>query len=193
MLQPILQDGKWNKVKRKGFTLLEVLVVFILVSLIFVVVYESFKVTGEGGVIFIRKGDRLSSRLELFYRLKHQLEGVLKNFGVKKENSTWIVSFVTTQGEFYRGVVLANYFFKNNRIYYCEYPYYPGELFKCKKERGFIGKVKKFDMKVLYNGKWLDLRKDIKEKGIFIGIPEKVKIRLGDIWFVAITRVKTKY
>jgi prepilin-type N-terminal cleavage/methylation domain-containing protein len=179
--------------KKKGFTLLEVLIVFILVSLIFVVIYESFKITGEGGFLFSKKGDELSFKLELFYRLKHQLEGVLKNFGMKKENSTYILSFVTSQGEIYRGVVSANYFFKDNKIFYCENPYYSGELFKCKKEKSFLGRVQNWDIKVLYNGRWFDIKEDVREERPFIGIPEKVKVSLNDTKLVAIIRVSTKY
>ncbi len=197
--------------KTKAFTLLEVLVVLLLVSLIFTVVFSVFRSTGIGALSLTKDAEALKQKAFLKYRLKHQLEGLIRDFELKKEEDGEIyLSFVTSVGEVYSGVVQVYYRFADNKLFYCEKPFQNVEAdfisahnisggdkpllyrvfqnsFSCEKKEYVVGNFNKFKVRVFYRGRWYS------EEESFRGKPEKVEITLDNTKLIAIVRVGQVY
>ncbi len=165
---------------KKGFTLFEILVVLLLVSILFGVVISVVRSVGQGSLVIKEEAEKLREKVYLAYRLKHQLEGLKRNLILKKDEENFYLAFVTSSGEVYPGVVKVRYRFSEGKLFYCESLYTFNDLLSCEKDsETLVGHFKSFKVKVFYRGRWYPEDKD------FSGIPEKVKIFLDDTQIIA--------
>ena len=186
MKQFILIFTKKNKktFSNRGFTLLEVLITLSIFSLIFLAVVMVFRVTGGGSLEVRKNAEVLYQQIYLTYRLRNQLEGVLRSLAFKKEENTLYLGFITSYGEVYPGVVSVRYKYKDGVLFYCEKPYPYGDILSCEEEKEYqLGNFENFNIQVFYKGKWFE-----PEKG-FKGLPKKVKIEIENIKIIVPIRV----
>ncbi len=169
---------------RKGFTLLEILVVLLLLSLIFGTVVTVFRTAGQGALLLKRDAERLYQRAFLAYRLRHQLEGLLRSFRLEKREGTLYMGFVTSSGENYPGVVQVRYRYSGGELFYCEKPYPEGEILSCEAGREIrLASLESFEIEIFQGGRWRS-----GEEG-FSGRPEKIAFTLEDLKMVVPVRV----
>ncbi|HFC98621.1 MAG TPA: prepilin-type N-terminal cleavage/methylation domain-containing protein [Thermosulfurimonas dismutans] len=168
----------------RGFTLLEVLVVLLLLALIFGAVITVFRTAGRGALTLQRDAERLSRRTLLSYRLRYQLEGLLRSFRLERREDVLYMGFVTSVGETYPGVVQVRYRYKGKELFYCEKPYPYGEILSCDESREIsLGTFENFKVMVFHGGRWWS-----EEEGFF-GTPEKVEVDLEDTRMIVPVRV----
>ncbi len=168
----------------RGFTLLEVLVVLLLLSLIFGTVVTTFPTAGRGALTLRRDADRLYQRVFLTYRLRHQIEGILRSFRLEKREDGLYMGFITSSGETYRGVVQVRYRYDGKELFYCENPYPYGEILSCDEGKEIsLGTFEDFRVKVFHGGRWWP-----EDEG-FSGMPEKVEVDLEDTRMIVPVRV----
>ncbi|NPA40002.1 MAG: prepilin-type N-terminal cleavage/methylation domain-containing protein [Thermodesulfobacteria bacterium] len=162
-----------NKVER-GFTLVEVLVVLILVSLLFSVILLVFKVAGIHGIIYEREAEKLRNEAFLFYELKHQLESS-QGIEVKRVGNRVILEITTPDGESVPGIVDACYIYANQTLYYEEKLHGLEEKDFCTLLKNPVARVLKLKIRIRKAGKIYT-----EEEG-FKGIPDEVRLTLDDV------------
>ncbi len=157
----------------KGFTLLEVLVVLILVSLIFSVVLTVVKGIGGGALELKNQAEELKNNIYLSFRIKQQLESLYRNLALEQREDGLYLGFVTASGEVYRGIVKVRYRFSDGKLFYCESLYTYNDLLSC--ENGheyFLTKLNNFKVRIFYRGKWFEGKN-------FYGQPEKIEVYIN--------------
>ncbi|NPB05280.1 MAG: prepilin-type N-terminal cleavage/methylation domain-containing protein [Aquificae bacterium] len=107
-----------------GFTLVEVLVVVILLSLVLSTVLFLYKSAFDASGTLLKESERLERISSLYWDLTRAVYGAKR---LKLVNGTELY-LITTGGKFYRGVVKAAYVFKNRTLYYYEFPYPYGSI-----------------------------------------------------------------
>jgi len=172
--------------RNRGFTLPEVLVVLLLISLIFGAVLAVLVSVGRGSLEADRRAGELDRRAFLLYRLRHQLEGALRGLRLERREDGLYLAFVTPVGEVHPGVVGVRYRYAEGRLYYCENPYPRADLLFCEEGKEFsLGDFEDFEVRVFSQGKW--------REGFGGGLPEKVEILLGDSRMVIPLRVGERF
>jgi len=156
---------------KKAFTLLEMLITLMLVSLIFSLILILLKAVGVEGVIWGKKSEKLFRQIDTFFQLKHQLEGLSSplKFEIQKKQKKLI--FSSTQGISFRGLVDVCYVYEDGILYYSEKVSGLKKKNFCRNDLTPIGGFGNFSVKVFVRGKWI--------KGSFLESPEKVIIKLG--------------
>lgn len=172
------------KKNNRGFTLLEILAVLLLLSLIFGTVVTVFRTAGRGALSIRQDAERLYQRVFLTYRLRHQIEGLLRSFRLEKREDGLYLGFITSSGETYRGVVQVRYRYSGKELFYCEKPYPHGEILSCDEAREVsLGTFEDFRVKVFSGGRWWP-----EDEG-FQGMPEKIEVDLEDTRIIVPVRV----
>ncbi len=167
--------------KKKGFTLLELLIVLILLSIVFTVVLSVIKSVGQGSIFLKKQAETLKKKAYIYYTLKHQLEDIKRMLVFKKdEEGDVYLGFITTLGEVYPAVVKVRYRFDKGKLFYCESLYTYDNFLSCENNtETLLGYFKRFKVRIFYRGKWYSEGKS------FSGIPEKVEVILGNTPIIA--------
>jgi len=158
----------------KGFTLIEVLIVLMLISLLFSVVLLVFKVAGIHGIIYEKEAEILRNEAVLFYKLKHQLESS-ENINLEKRGKEIILKILTPDGESISGLVDACYIYANNTLYYEEKLNGLKEKDFCTSLKNPIARIRKFKVQIFKAG-----RTYTEDTG-FTGIPDKIRLELNNL------------
>ncbi|WP_297057601.1 prepilin-type N-terminal cleavage/methylation domain-containing protein [Thermosulfurimonas sp.] len=168
----------------RGFTLLEILVVLLLLSLIFGTVVAVFRSAGRGALTLQQDAEHLYRKILLSYRLRYQIEGLLRSFRLERREDGLYMGFITSVGETYPGVVQVRYRYEDKELFYCEKPYPYGEIFSCDEgQEVSLGIFENFKIKVFYKGRWWS-----EDEGFF-GSPEKVEVNLEGTRMIVSVRV----
>jgi prepilin-type N-terminal cleavage/methylation domain-containing protein len=153
----------------KGFTLLEVLVVLVLVGLIFTLVLTVFWRITETSSEVSKRASKLQRETTLYWQLTRSF------FGTKRlavVNGTQIYA-ITTGGSLFKGTVWCAYLYRNGTLYYYEYPYPPPYSIK---------EIPREASEIIL-GKFKSVKFSARKGGIFYsnfeGKPDTVKVELN--------------
>ena len=108
----------------KAFTLLEILVVILILSVFFSTLTFLFKSSFDTASEVLTKNRELQRDIDIFWQLTRAIYGAQK---LLLHNGSELY-LITTGGIFYPGVVKAVYLYKNGTLYYYEFPYPYGSL-----------------------------------------------------------------
>ncbi len=143
---------------RKGFTLLEVLIVVALFVVLFAAIEFMFTGTLFSALEISGKVDKETSALSLYSQMNRQL---FSRFNPKKENFLLTenrLSFYTLSPVFFEGGVRAEYLFNGTergvRVIYEEFPCPDGRLGTKGKKKMDFGVFDNVSFSVFQNGEW---------------------------------------
>ena len=105
---------------KKGFTLVEVLVVLILISLLFSFLFIAFFQSVQSSLNIEKSANQIKKQANLYWFLE-KLVYTAQNFSII--NGTAIY-FKGPCGLFHKGIVKCALIYKKPWLYYYEYPYY---------------------------------------------------------------------
>jgi prepilin-type N-terminal cleavage/methylation domain-containing protein len=134
----------------KAFTLLEILVVILILSVFFSTLTFLFKNSFDSAVGLLEKNSKLQRDINIFWQLTRAIYGA-KRLILRNGTDLYLI---TTGGLFYPGVVKSVYLYKNGTLYYYEFPYPYGPLESYNSsELKTLGRFDKFALWAVYGGR----------------------------------------
>lgn len=157
-----MSDTRLNR----GFTLLEVLVVLVLVGLTFSTLLLLLRRGVDTGTGITRYSENLISEASLFWDLQRKIFGARK---IKVEGNS--LYMITTGGNLYPGVVKSAYLFRNGILFYYEFPYPYGALEEVEEDRlQEVGRFEEFSVRAI------ERRRELTR---YEGLPPYVRVRVN--------------
>ncbi|MEJ5339282.1 MAG: type II secretion system protein [Aquificaceae bacterium] len=151
---------------KRGFTLLEVLLVITLIGVFFGVLSYSFYSSVRNSYLLLESAELTKEEALLFWNLQKKLVGAVDLY--MRKDALFVI---TSSGDYYEGVVKCAYLYKDGWLYYYEFPYPYGEITFYEEDRLIkLGRFDEFSFRVYANGQYLEE---------FRGIPQWVEVRLG--------------
>jgi|GEM_PF-719466 prepilin-type N-terminal cleavage/methylation domain-containing protein len=151
---------------RKGFTLLEVLLVLTLVSLLFGVLSYSFYSFLTNSTKLLADSEKLKEEASLLLDIQRKVLSAQTLYMEKDK-----LFMITSAGSYYEGVVKCAYIYKDRTLYYYEFPYPYGDIRFYEEDKLIkLGRFNAFSIRAYEKGHFSD---------IFQGIPEIVYVRLN--------------
>lgn len=156
-----------NLKDKKGFTLIEVLIVIILIGLIFSLLSMIFYSNINNSLNLILESERLKKEASFFWNIQRKIASA-KEIHLDKGN----LYMLTTAGDYYEGVVKSAYIFRDGNLFYYEFPYPYGDLRFYEEDKLYnLGKFKNFNILAFKNEKKYDE---------FIGFPDYFLVEYDD-------------
>lgn len=144
---------------KKGFTLIEVLIVIVLIGLIYSLLSMIFYSNIGNSLNIISDSEKLKREANFFWNIQRKVASA-KEIYLNKGN----IYMLTTAGDYYEGLVKSAYILKEGNLYYYEFPYPYGDLRFYEEYRlNNVGKVEKFQILAFKNENKYDE---------FIGFPD---------------------
>ncbi|RMH79738.1 MAG: prepilin-type N-terminal cleavage/methylation domain-containing protein [Acidobacteria bacterium] len=151
---------------KRGFTLLEVLLVLVLMSIFLGMLTYSFYSTLKNSYAIVELSELTKEEAKLLWNLQRKLSGALELY-VKKDS----LFMLTSAGDYYQGVVKCAYIFKDGWLYYYEFPYPYGELTFYEEDRLIrVGRFEGFQIRAYVMGNHLEE---------YRGVPEVLEFKIG--------------
>jgi len=116
--------GKVGGTFKDSFTLVEVLIVLLLISLTFSILFFSFSRIISYSLHVSSEAERIKGELMLFWELTRAFTGARK-FLLQEGRKVFLL---TSGGSIYRGLVKKAFIYKDGSIYTYEFPYGAGSL-----------------------------------------------------------------
>ena len=152
---------------KRGFTLLEVLLVLILMGVFFSVLSYSFYSSTRNSYFMLESAELLKGEIFLFWDLQRKLTGATDLY-VKKDG----LFMVTSSGDYYQGLVKCAYVYRDGWLYYYEFPYPYGDITFYEEDKLVrVGRFEELSFRAFFNGQFFDE---------FRGLPQWVDIRFKD-------------
>lgn len=108
---------------KKGFTLIEVLIVILLIGFIYSLLSMIFYSNIGNSLNIISDSEKLKREAIFFWNIQRKVASA-KEIYLNKGN----LYMLTTAGDFYEGLVKSAYIFREGNLYYYEFPYPYGDL-----------------------------------------------------------------
>lgn len=141
-----------NLKNKRGFTLIEVLIVVILIGLIFSLLSMIFYSNINNSLHLILESEKLQREASLFWNIQRKIASA-KEIQLDKGN----LHMLTTAGDYYEGVVKSTYIFRDGNLFYYEFPYPFGDLRFYEEDKLYnLGKFKNFNIWAFKNEKRYD-------------------------------------
>lgn len=127
---------------KKGFTLIEVLIVIVLIGLIYSLLSMIFYSNIGNSLNIISDSEKLKREANFFWNIQRKVASA-KEIYLNKGN----IYMLTTAGDYYEGLVKSAYIFREGNLYYYEFPYPYGDLrFYEEDKLNNLGKIDKFQI-----------------------------------------------
>jgi prepilin-type N-terminal cleavage/methylation domain-containing protein len=112
-------------VKKKGFTLIEVLIVLTVIALVFTLLSTVFYSNIQNSLNLLLSSEKLKTEADLFWNMQRKVFSAQEIYLAKGE-----LYMTTSAGDYYQGVVKSAYIYKykEQKLFYYEFPYPYGEL-----------------------------------------------------------------
>ncbi len=165
----------------KGFTLLELLIVVVLISIVFsiggMVFINNLKSFSDFNIGLAEKSLEIGFVNQLSSQMFSKYEGKPTNFVLTNSS----LSFYTYYPVIFDGLVRAEYTFEKDEngivtVKYEEFPYVDGKLGTSGLKEIFIGKYNNISIEVLQNGVWEKIYKHKK-------FPQIVKLKINSFTY----------
>ncbi len=144
---------------KKGFTLIEVLIVILLIGLIYSILSMIFYSNIGNSLNIISDSEKLKREANFFWNIQRKVASA-KEIHLNKGN----LYMLTTAGDYYEGLVKSVYILREGNLYYYEFPYPYGDLRFYEEDKLYnLGKVEKFQILAFKNENKYDE---------FIGFPD---------------------
>ena len=148
---------------KRGFTLLETLIVITLMSIFFSVLSYSFYSSVKNSYLLLESAELTREELLLFWNLNRKVAGATE-LHVRRDG----VFMITPSGDYYQGIVKCAYIYRDGWLYYYEFPYPYGDLTFYEEDKLIrIGKFKELSFRAYANGQYFEE---------FIGIPQWIEL-----------------
>ncbi|MDW8066997.1 MAG: prepilin-type N-terminal cleavage/methylation domain-containing protein [Aquificaceae bacterium] len=152
---------------KRGFTLLEVLLVLVLMGVFFSVLSYSFYSSTRNSYFMLESAELLKGEIFLFWDLQRKLTGATDLY-IKKDS----LFMVTSSGDYYQGLVKCAYVYKDGWLYYYEFPYPYGDITFYEEDKLVrVGRFEELSFRAFSNGQFFDE---------FKGLPQWMDIRFKD-------------
>jgi len=156
---------------KKGFTLIEVIITIMILSLVFSVLAFSIYSTIKNSVDIKGQSEKLKEDASFFWDMQKKFSTNTKTF-LRNNNGYPILVLYNTSGNYYKGLVKSVFFVKDNDLYYYEFPYMYGDpYFYDEKQSYKVLHFENLDISVVIRGKSF---KD------FEGNPDMLIIQIND-------------
>lgn len=150
---------------KKGFTLLEVLLVLVLISLLFGTLSYTYYSALNSSLDLARDSQKLRQEAYLLWNLKRKVVSA-KILHMEKDK----LFMITSAGDYYDGMVKCAYIYKEGVLYYYEFPYPYGDIKFYEEDKLIkLGKFNAFSFRAYAGGNFYDT---------FDGIPELLYVKL---------------
>ncbi|MGB9873733.1 MAG: type II secretion system protein [Hydrogenobacter sp.] len=151
---------------KKGFTLLEVLVVLMIVGILFSVLSYSFYSFLTNSTNLLADSEKLKQEASLLLNIQRKVLSA-KTLYIEKDK----LFMITSAGDYYEGVVKCAYIYKEKTLYYYEFPYPYGDIRFYEEDKLIkLGRFESFSVRAYAGGSFMDS---------FQGIPEFLYVRVG--------------
>ncbi|SNZ16356.1 pilus assembly FimT family protein [Hydrogenobacter hydrogenophilus] len=151
---------------KKGFTLLEVLIVLMLVGILFGVLSYSFYSFLTNSTNLLADSEKLKQEANLLLDIQRKVLSA-KTLYMEKDK----LFMITSVGDYYEGVVKCAYIYKDKTLYYYEFPYPYGDIRFYEEDKLIkLGRFDTFYVKAYDKGQFIDS---------FQGIPQVVYVKLN--------------
>ncbi len=151
---------------KKGFTLLEVLVVLMIVGVLFSVLSYSLYSFLTNSTNLLADSERLKQEASLLLNIQRKVLSA-KTLHIEKDK----LFMITSAGDYYEGVVKCAYIYKDKTLYYYEFPYPYGDIRFYEEDKLVkLGRFENFSVRAYVGGSFMDS---------FQGIPEILYVRVG--------------
>ncbi len=163
---------------KRGFTLIEVLVVLILMGIVFSTLLIVFSRGIDSSLSISEDSEFLKRKVLLFWDFQRKILGA-KKILLKKGN----LFMITSGGSIYQGIVKCAYIYRDGKLYYYEFPYPYGAIEEYEEDKlQEIGRYKGWRV-VAVVGK--------REFKSYEGLPNKVRVYVDDEMFIFDTLQRT--
>lgn len=150
---------------KRGFTLLEVLLVLVLMGVFFGVLSYSFYSSARSSYLLLESAEITKEEALLFWNIQRKLSGAVDLY-LKKD----ALFMITSAGDYYQGVVKCAYLYKDGWLYYYEFPYPYGDITFYEEDRLIrLGRYDEISFRAYANGQYLEE---------FKGLPQWVELKL---------------
>ena len=151
---------------RKGFTLLEVLLVIALMGVFFGVLSYSFYSSARNSYLLLESAELTKEEALFFWSLQRKLTGA-KDLYLKKD----ALFMTTSAGDYYQGIVKCAYIYKDGWLYYYEFPYPYGDIAFYEEDKLVkIGRFGETTFRAFFSGQFFEE---------FRGLPQWLEVRVG--------------
>ncbi len=155
---------------RRGFTLLEVLLVIALMGVFFGVLSYSFYSSARNSYLLVESAELTKEEAFLFWNLQRKISSATDLF-LKKDS----LFMITSSGDYYQGVVKCAYLYRDGLIYYYEFPYPYGDISFYEEDKLVrLGRFGEVSFRAYANGQFFEE---------FRGIPQWVEVKTGSRTF----------
>jgi len=158
-------------IKQRGFTLVEVIVVLVLLGLIFSILLVVYIGGIKNSLGLLKRSESLNLEGRLFWRFTRSIFGASR---VKLVNGTALY-LITTGGNVFRGVVWEAYIYnpQNKTLDYYEFPYPPEKIDEIPPQAVSyrLGKFSNFLIMAVDTGRtYAD----------YSGLPDKIEVKINN-------------
>jgi prepilin-type N-terminal cleavage/methylation domain-containing protein len=150
---------------RRAFTLVEVLLVVVLLSVFFGVLSYSFYSSVRSSYALSGTAQMDKETALLFWNLQRKLSGAVDLY-LKKD----ALFMLTSAGDYYQGLVKCAYIYKDGWLYYYEFPYPYGDITYYEEDRLVrVGRFEGLSLRAYMNGQYVEELR---------GLPQWVELKL---------------
>ncbi len=150
---------------RRAFTLVEVLLVVVLLSVFFGVLSYSFYSSVRSSYALSGTAQMDKDTALLFWNLQRKLSGAVDLY-LKKD----ALFMLTSAGDYYQGLVKCAYIYKDGWLYYYEFPYPYGDITYYEEDRLVrVGRFEGLSLRAYMNGQYVEELR---------GLPQWVELKL---------------
>lgn len=150
---------------KRGFTLLEVLLVLVLMGVFFGVLSFSFYSSVRNSYALSESAQLAREEALLFWSLQRKLTGATDLY-LKRD----ALFMITSAGDYYQGVVKGAYIYRDGWLYYYEFPYPYGDITFYEEDKLLrVGRFGEVSFRAFVEGQYLEE---------FRGIPQWVEVKI---------------
>lgn len=138
---------------KKGFTLIEVIITMMILSLVFSIVSFSIYSTIKNSLDIKGQSEKLKEEASFFWDMQKKFSTSTKTF-LRNNNGYPILVLYNTSGNYYKGLVKSVFFVRDDDLYYYEFPYvYADPYFYDEKQSYRVFHFESFDISAFVQNK----------------------------------------
>ncbi|MEZ0360718.1 MAG: prepilin-type N-terminal cleavage/methylation domain-containing protein [Hydrogenobacter sp.] len=156
---------------KRGFTLLEVLLVLVLIGILFGLISYTFYSLVTNSLSLAKDSERLKEDASLLWNIQRK---ILSSKSIYLEKDKLFI--ITSAGDYYEGMVKCAYIYKDGILYYYEFPYPYGDIRFYEEDKLIkLGRFDTISFRAYKGGNFYDT---------FDGIPELIYVKMNNREFV---------